>query len=262
MKYKIYQIDAFTDRIFCGNPAAICPLNDWLPDGLLQKIAMENNVAETGFYVKSDGQYQIRWFTPTVEVDLCGHATLAAAHALFNHENHTGNEVNFYSHRSGALKVTKAEDKLTLNFPTDIYKEIELSSKLLNAFSYKPLRAFKGKTDYMLVYESEDLIKNLKPNLNIISEINARGIIVTAKGKEVDFVSRFFAPQAGISEDPVTGSAHTTLTPFWSKELNKTELTAMQLSSRRGFLTCKYLGDRVEISGKARTYLTGEIELD
>ena len=259
MKQKIYQVDAFTDKIFSGNPAAVCPLTQWLSDELLQKIAMENNLAETAFYLKQDHQYQIRWFTPKVEVDLCGHATLAAAYVLFFHENHEENLVIFYSGRSGKLTVTKKDNILTLNFPADVYESTQLSEELSNAFDIMPMLALKGKTDYVLVFANESDIRNIKPDFSKIAKLDARGIIVTAKGDTVDFVSRFFAPQSGIDEDPVTGSAHTTLIPYWAKELNKTRLSAIQLSERRGYLQCEILGDRVEISGHARLYLTGEI---
>ena len=259
MKHKIYQIDAFTDKVFSGNPAAVCPLNEWLSDNLLQKIAMENNLAITAFYVKEDNQYQIRWFTPKVEVDLCGHATLAAAYVLFNHENHKENVVNFYSNRSGKLTVTKQNEYLTLNFPTDIFENIELSKDLTSGFDILPIQALKGKTDFLLVFETESQVKNLKPNLPKISMLGGRGVIVTSKGDNVDFVSRFFAPQSGIDEDPVTGSAHTTLTPYWAKKLAKKELSAIQLSERKGYLQCKFLDDRVEITGQAKLYLIGEI---
>lgn len=259
MKQKIYQIDAFADRVFSGNPAAVCPLNQWLSDDVLQKIAMENNLAETAFYVKQGNQYQIRWFTPTVEVDLCGHATLAAAFVLFNHENYNDTIVHFYSPRSGALTVTKKGELLTLNFPTDIFEQIELSDEINNCFDIKPKLAFRGKTDYMLIFDQEDEIRKIIPALELISKLKVRGVIVTAQGNKVDFVSRFFAPQSGINEDPVTGSAYTTLTPYWAKRLDKTELTAIQLSERKGYLQCSYLNDRVEISGKGKLYLIGEI---
>lgn len=259
MKQKIYQIDAFADRAFSGNPAAVCPLNQWLSDDVLQKIAMENNLAETAFYVKQGNQYQIRWFTPTVEVDLCGHATLAAAFVLFNHENYNDTIVHFYSPRSGALTVTKKGELLTLNFPTDIFEQIELSDEINNCFDIKPKLAFRGKTDYMLIFDQEDEIRKIIPALELISKLKVRGVIVTAQGNKVDFVSRFFAPQSGINEDPVTGSAYTTLTPYWAKRLDKTELTAIQLSERKGYLQCSYLNDRVEISGKGKLYLIGEI---
>ena len=259
MKLKIYQIDAFADKVFSGNPAAVCPLDKWPDDDILQKIAMENNLAETAFYVKQENQYQIRWFTPKVEVDLCGHATLAAAFVLFNHENYNGKVVHFYSPRSGALSVTKNNDLLTLNFPTDIFEQVDLSDEITDCFDIKPKLALKGKTDYLLVFEKEEDIKKVVPVFDMISKLKCRGVIVTAKGNKVDFVSRFFAPQSGIDEDPVTGSAHTTLTPYWAKQLDKTELTAIQLSERMGFLQCKYLNDRVEISGQGKLYLIGEI---
>jgi PhzF family phenazine biosynthesis protein len=262
MKLKIYQIDAFADKVFSGNPAAVCPLNQWISDDLLQKIAMENNLAETAFYLKQDEQYQIRWFTPTVEVDLCGHATLAAAFVLFNLENHSGDVINFYSHRSGLLSVTKQGDFLTLNFPADVYEKIELSDELNDCFNIKPQSAFKGKTDYLLIFNEEEEIQNLIPEYDNISKLTARGVIVTAKGTNVDFVSRFFGPKVGINEDPVTGSAHTTLTPFWARELNKNVMSAIQLSERRGYLQCEYLKERVEISGQGKLYLKGDIYLD
>lgn len=261
-RIKIFQIDAFTNKLFSGNPAAVCPLENWLEDDILQTIAMENNLAETAFYVYSNNQFQIRWFTPTVEVDLCGHATLAAAFVLFNLENYTENTIHFFSPRSGELTVIKNGDLLTLNFPTDTYESITLTNEIFNCFDLKPKLAFKGKTDYLFIFENEADIINIKPAFNEISKLNGRGVIISAKGTNVDFVSRFFAPQSGIAEDPVTGSAHTTLTPFWAKEFNKTELSAIQLSERKGYLYCKLLSNRVEISGQAKLYLTGEINLD
>ncbi|MFT4832389.1 MAG: PhzF family phenazine biosynthesis protein [Psychroserpens sp.] len=262
MSQKIYQVDAFTDKVFSGNPAAVCPLDNWLEDELLQKIAKENNLAETAFYVKEKDQYQLRWFTPKVEVDLCGHATLAAAFVLFNFEGHKGHKIQFHSPRSGLLTVVKQSQLLTLNFPTDAIQEIEPTKAITNCFNYPPIATFKGKTDYLLIYESESDIRALKPNLGAIAEEPVRGVIVTAKGEHVDFVSRFFAPQSGIDEDPVTGSAHTTLTPYWSKVLDKKDMTAIQLSDRKGYLKCTYLKDRVEISGQCALYLTGSINLN
>lgn len=256
---RIYQVDAFTDKIFSGNPAAVCPLGQWLDDEILQKIAMENNLAETAFYVKEGDRYQIRWFTPEVEVDLCGHATLASAYVLFNLENHEGNAVHFFSRRSAELTVTRDAELLTLNFPVDTIEPIALTDEITNGFDIQPVAAFKGRTDYLLVYEGEDQISQLTPSFEKISKLKVRGVIVTAKGNEVDFVSRFFAPQVGVNEDPVTGSAHTTLTPYWAKQLHRNELSAIQLSSRRGYLKCTLLGDRVEIRGRAKLYLQGEI---
>ena len=262
MKYKIYQIDAFTEKVFSGNPAAICPLDKWLNDNLLQKIAMENNLSETAFFVKQGNVYEIRWFTPKMEVELCGHATLATAYVLFHHENHEADTIHFYSPRSGKLTVRKQGELLILNFPTDSYEIIPIFEGLTAGFEAQPLEALKGKTDYVLVFETEEQIKNMKFNLSAISKLDKQGVIITARGNEVDFVSRCFFPQCGIDEDPVTGSAHTTLTPYWAKKLNKTELSAIQLSERRGYLQCKYLEDRVEISGQGKLYLIGEIFVD
>lgn len=262
MKYKLYQVDAFTDKLFGGNPAAVCPLAEWLSDDILQKIAMENNLAETAFYVGQDDRYEIRWFTPKVEVDLCGHATLAAAFILFNREGHSSDAINFYSPRSGNLNVSRHSDWLTLDFPVDVFHSIPVSSEIISCFDKRPLEAYKGKTDYMLVYEKESDIRDIRPQFDAIAALKARGVIITAKGEHVDFVSRFFAPQSGIIEDPVTGSAHTTLTPYWSEKLNKTEMSAIQLSERKGYLQCKFLGNRVGISGQAKLYLTGEIYIE
>ena len=258
MKIKIYQIDAFADKIFSGNPAAVCPLDKWLADETLQNIAMENNLAETAFYVNEKEGLRIRWFTPTIEVDLCGHATLATAFVLFHHENYDGDKIIFNS-RSGPLTVTKSGDILTLNFPVDTLMEVPPIPALEKGLGAKPMKTFKGKTDYMLVFENEAQIKNMNPDFRLIGTVDARGIIVTAKGDTVDFVSRFFGPQSGMDEDPVTGSAHTSLSPYWAKVLNKTEFTALQLSKRLGKLKCKLLGDRVEISGTAKSFLVGTI---
>ncbi len=262
MNIPIYQIDAFTDRLFKGNPAAICPLEEWISDDIMQNIAKENNLAETAFVVIKNNKYEIRWFTPEVEVDLCGHATLAAAHMLFNYdEDIETDEIEFYSHRSGILKVKKSGDLYELNFPSDNLKKIKASQQVLKAIKEVPVEVFMGKTDYMLVYDSQKKIEDLNPDFSNLINIKARGIIVTAKGNKTDFVSRFFAPQSGINEDPVTGSAHTSLIPYWSEKLKKTEMTAKQLSKREGKLFCKFEGKRVKISGQAITYMIGMIEI-
>jgi PhzF family phenazine biosynthesis protein len=261
MKLKIYQVDAFAEQIFQGNPAAVVPLDNWLADDKLQKIAMENNLSETAFYVKENDHIVLRWFTPSTEVDLCGHATLATAHVLFYDEGYSQDSINFFSPRSGKLTVKKFGDKMTMNFPKDDVSPIELTEELLKPFDPKPIEAFKGKTDYVLIFENEDIIKNLEFDLQLISRIKARGVIVSAPGKTVDFVSRFFGPQVGVPEDPVTGSAHTTLMPIWSKKLGKTFLSARQLSARGGFLECVLKDNRVEIIGQAVTYMRGEIAL-
>ncbi|MBC7863799.1 MAG: PhzF family phenazine biosynthesis protein [Bacteroidia bacterium] len=261
MEFKIYQADAFTHHLFGGNPAAVVPLEKWPDDGLMQNIAAENNLAETAFYVKNNEHFQIRWFTPNTEVDLCGHATLAAAFVLFNFEGFSGNEIIFAS-RSGELKVTRQNDLLTLDFPGDDLNEIEIFQELLNGFNNRPIKVLKGKTDYMLVFENEKQVATLSPDFKEVAKLKARGVIATAKGDEVDFVSRFFAPQCGIDEDPVTGSAHTSLAPYWSKILNKTEMNAIQISKRKGFLNCRISGNRVLISGKAKLYLEGKIIIE
>lgn len=261
MKIKIYQLDAFTDKLFGGNPAAVCPLNEWLPDAWLQNIAMENNLAETAFYVLEKEGYRIRWFTPAVEVDLCGHATLAAAYVLFYLEGVPDSNLEFQS-RSGKLKVLREHEFLTLNFPADAMHEVKITDDFKNCFSIDPVKVYKGLTDYMFIYQSESQIEQMNANLTKIARLDARGVIITAKGNEVDFVSRFFAPQSGIDEDPVTGSAHTSLTPYWKDVLQKDELIAVQLSKRKGFLKCRHLGDRVEISGKVKLYMNGEVCLD
>jgi len=262
MKLKIYQIDAFTDQVFSGNPAAVCILEEWLEDSLMQNIAAENNLAETVFLVKKDHIYDIRWFTPAVEVDLCGHATLAAAYVLFEMINVVGDKIYFYSHRSGDLMVERSDnDLLLMDFPADTLKEISPVEILTKAFGKVSLKTFMGKTDYMLVFANQQEIEQMKPNMGQVAMAGERGVIITAPGDTVDFVSRFFAPQSGIDEDPVTGSAHTTLTPYWSEVLNKKKLTAKQLSKRGGNLLCEFLGERVTIAGKAVPYMVGEIDV-
>lgn len=261
MKIPIYQIDAFTDDLFGGNPAAVCPLEFWPSDALLQNIAAENNLSETGFYLKKGDEYELRWFTPAVEVDLCGHATLATAHVIFTFDNYSGDEIVFHS-RSGVLKVRKNEDMLILNFPADEITKTELPDNITKLFGINPEESYIGKSDQMFVFSSQQEIEQMKPDFNLINKLDARGVIVTAKGDNVDFVSRFFCPQVGINEDPVTGSAHTTLTPYWAKMLNKRSMSAMQLSKRKGELWCELIDDRVEISGKAQTYVIGNINIE
>jgi PhzF family phenazine biosynthesis protein len=262
MTIKIYQVDAFAEKIFSGNPAAVCPLAEWIPEHVMQNIAMENNLAETAFYVKKEDRYEIRWFTPALEVDLCGHATLGSAYVLFNHENHKGDVITFFSHRSGILTVKKEQHLLTLDFPADILKAVDITDKHWVGFGVKPKEVYRGKTDFMMVFESESQVKSLNPDFRLVNQLDCRGVIATSKGDKVDFVSRFFAPQSGIDEDPVTGSAHTSLTPYWSNKLGKKTLNAIQLSKRQGILSCTDNGDRVLISGQGRLYLKGEIQVD
>lgn len=260
MKLQIYQADAFAAGLFKGNPAAVVPLTKWLNDETMQQIAMENNLSETAFFIPEGNHFHIRWFTPKAEVKLCGHATLATAHILFNELDFQGEQIEFNS-KSGILTVKKIGDKLQLDFPADFAHEVDPVPVFAEAFGIRPSTTLKGRTDYLLLFDSEEIILNMKPNFHLLSQTDARGIMVTAKGNEVDFVSRFFAPGVGIDEDPVTGSAHTTLIPFWANRLNKTEMTALQLSARGGELWCTLSGDRVLIAGKAVTYLRGEIEV-
>ena len=258
MELTIYQVDAFTSNIFKGNPAAVIPLERWLPAEIMQNIALENNLSETAFFVPLKNNFHIRWFTPQAEVDLCGHATLATAHVIFHHLKNSREEIQFES-KSGILRVKRSGDLLMLNFPTSELTEIDIPDNLKNAFRFKPIKCLKGREDLMLTFEDENEILNLNPNFQKISEATTRGIIATSGSKEFDFVSRFFAPTLGINEDPVTGSAHTMLIPYWSEILGKNELIAKQVSKRGGLLYCKNLGERVEIGGNAVTYLMGEI---
>ena len=259
MKIKLYQIDAFTDKVFHGNPAGVCILNTWLEEEIMKNIAEENNLPETAFVVKNNDSYEIRWFTPKLEVDLCGHATLASAYVLYNYYKYKEPKINFYSPRSGNLYVEKEGDDLTLDFPVDTIEKCDTPEAIKKAFEYFLIESHKGKSDYLFVFSDQKEIENMKPDMNQIASVGKRGVIVTSKGNEVDFVSRFFAPQSGINEDPVTGSAHTTLTAYWSEKLMKTKLTAKQLSERGGYLECELIENRVKITGKAVTYMIGEI---
>lgn len=258
MKLNIYQVDAFAENVFTGNPAAVVPLKNWLFDETMQNIAMENNLSETAFFVPAENGFHIRWFTPTTEVNLCGHATLATAHVLFQHLNYQGKEILFQS-KSGILNVKRKNEQIVLDFPTSEVIEVKLLENIEQAFGILPQKGFKGREDLMYVFESQKEIENLKPDFNFLKTLEMRGIIATAPSIEYDFVSRFFAPREGIDEDPVTGSAHTMLVPYWAKSLGKEELVARQISKRGGILHCKHLGKRVEIGGKAVTYLVGEI---
>ena len=261
MKLTIYQVDAFASEVFKGNPAAVCICDQWPEREWMQTVANENNLSESAFAVPAGDCYEIRWFTPEVEVDLCGHATLATAHVLFNHRGFTGERVCFDTLHSGRLTVSRSGDMLTLDFPADVPEEMVVPELIVTALEKPPLKAFRGKTDFMFIYANQSEIENMMPDFGLLAKVGGRGVIVSSLGDEVDFVSRFFAPQTGINEDPVTGSAHTTLTPYWSKVLGKKVLTARQLSRRGGDLICEDNGDRVLISGRAVTYLVGEIDL-
>jgi PhzF family phenazine biosynthesis protein len=263
MKIPIYQADAFASGLFRGNPAAICPLDHWLPDELLQSIAAENNLSETAFVVKESDGYRIRWFTPAAEVDLCGHATLAAAHVFYSHLGFDRPQLNFQS-RSGWLRITRQPDeRITLDFPVNKPITVtEVPEGIFEGLNIQPVPVFRGAWDYLVLLPNQTAIEELKPNFNTLAKAKCRGIIATAKGDQADFVSRCFYPQSGINEDPVTGSAHTIMIPFWAEKLGKTKMKAIQLSSRRGHLDCELVGDRVLISGHAVTYMTGEIQIE
>lgn len=256
---KIYQVDAFTDHIFGGNPAAVCPMASWLSEIEMQQIAMENNLSETAFLVKENDIFHIRWFTPEMEIDLCGHATLASAHVIFNHLNFPEDIIKF-KYAEGDLTVRKINGLLSMDFPAVPSKKIEVTDLISISLGKKPKEANIAR-DLMAVFESENDIVLLKPDFNKMSEIDSLGVIATAPGDSVDFVSRFFAPNAGITEDPVTGSAHCMLIPYWAKRLGKNKLEALQLSKRTGKLSCEFKGERVEIAGKAVTYLVGDIDI-
>jgi PhzF family phenazine biosynthesis protein len=258
MKLTIYQVDAFTNKVFGGNPAAICPLEEWLDADLMQKIALENNLSETAYFVKKDDYYEIRWFTPTYEIDLCGHATLASAFVIFEILQAETDKIKFISHKSGELFVEKNGNVLTLDFPSRPVSPAEVPSGLIEAIGKQPKEVLKAR-DYFLVYENEQEILDISPDFTALLKIDAHGFIVTAKGDSSDFVSRFFAPEVGVFEDPVTGSSHCNLIPFWAERLGKTELFGKQISARGGELFCELRDDRVKIGGNAVLYLKGEI---
>lgn len=260
MKLPLYQIDAFANKSFEGNPAAICPLDEWLSDELMQSISAENNLSETAFFIKTNDGYHIRWFTPTHEVDLCGHATLASAYVIFNILKYEEKEILFES-KSGVLSVKKNNDWLEMDFPSQAPIQCPMPEKILNAFDEKPIECLKSE-DYIVVFENEESILNAKPDLLHLSGLDLRGVVITAKSKKYDFVTRFFAPNYGINEDPVTGSAFTQLIPYWSHKLNKQSLIAKQISKRSGEVRCMDSGERVKISGKAAKYMTATIEVE
>ncbi len=261
MKIPMYQVDAFTQKLFGGNPAAICHLPYWLDDTTLQNIAIENNLAETGYFVKKDDLYEIRWFMPHAEIDLCGHATLASAYVIFNFIDSSINEVTFSS-KSGLLKAKKEENgSITLDFPSRPPEKIEIPEEIYHALSAEPQSAHAAR-DLVITLSSEDEVLSENPKLELLQDLPYLCIIITAKGKNADFVSRVFdANPDAHPEDPVTGSAHASLVPFWAERLNKTQLKAFQLSKRRGELDCRLEGDRVSLSGYSVLYLTGEIYL-
>jgi PhzF family phenazine biosynthesis protein len=259
MKLPIYIADAFTNKLFRGNPAAICPLHEWLPEKTMQSLAAENNLSETAFIIEEDDHFRIRWFTPTAEVKLCGHATLASAHIFYTELGHSKPEIWFES-LSGMLKVAwKSANTYTLDFPANPPEQVtDIPEGIFKGLGIEAAPVFKTSFDYMVVLPSQQSIENLKPDFSILATVKARGVVTTAKGIEADFVSRCFYPQSGINEDPVTGSAHTIMVPYWAKELGKTHFNAIQLSQRKGYLECELKNNRVLMSGNAVTYLKGE----
>jgi PhzF family phenazine biosynthesis protein len=259
MILSYYEVSAFTTNPFGGNPAGVCPLDSWLPDAVLQNIAANNNLAETAFTVLRGNDFELRWFTPTVEIDLCGHATLAAASVLFAEHGWPGDEIRFHS-RSGLLKVSRDQNLLTLDFPARPPQPVGAPEALIQGLGTAPQEVFKAR-DYLVVYASEAEVRALKPDFAALKTLDCLGIIATAPGTDADFVSRFFAPGAGVNEDPVTGSAHCTLIPFWAQRLDKTRLFARQVSQRGGELSCELVGERVRIGGRAVHYLRGEIQI-
>lgn len=259
MKLDIYQVDAFASRPFEGNPAAVCPLDAWLPDDLMQSIALENNLSETAFFVPEGEGYAIRWFTPAAEVDLCGHATLASAWVLFNRLGFAGDTVAFSS-RSGPLSVSRDDALLVLDFPAQPPRPCATPPGLAEALGAEPAECLEF-VDLLAVFDAPETVLSLAPDTGALAALDYRGVIVTAAADDYDFISRFFAPAVGVPEDPVTGSAHTKLAPFWAGRLGKRQLTARQASARGGDVFCALLGDRVLIAGHAAPYLEGSIEV-
>ncbi len=258
----IYQVDAFASRVFAGNPAAVCPLDAWLPDAVMQAIALENNLSETAFLVprgESGAEYDLRWFTPAHEVDLCGHATLGSAYVVANHLNGGATEVKFHS-RSGLLTVTRVGEDYTLDFPVLPPKRIDDDPAVAEALGAAPVELY-DQMDMMAVFDSEAEIAALSPDMGKLMALDTRGVIATAPGEACDFVSRFFAPRAGIPEDPVTGSAHCISTPYWARRLDKAKLSARQISARGGALEVELSGERVRITGRVAPYMEGRIRV-
>lgn len=259
MKLPIYQIDTFTKQQFKGNPAAVCPLDEWLPDYVMQSIANENNLSETAFFVPAPLGFYIRWFTPTTEVNLCGHATLAAAYVLFKYLGYAKNSIQFES-KSGILNVNQDNDFLVLDFPSQMPSIHDVPHEIANLFGVKPLEYLKSE-DHIVVLDNEVEVEKISPDYKKMKSLSLRGVIITSISKDYDFVVRFFAPKYGINEDPVTGSAYTQLAPYWSKKLGFQKLRARQLSPRGGDVICEVVGNRVNIFGKAVKYLLGELEI-
>lgn len=259
MELKTYHVDAFADRLFAGNPAAVCPLETWLPDASMQAIAAENNLSETAFFVPTRGGYHLRWFTPAVETDLCGHATLASAFVILNRLAPSASELRFHT-KSGLLTVTRDGERLALDLPAQPATPCTMPARFVEALGRPPAHIL-GAVKYLAVYDTAADVAALKPDAAGLAAVDRDGVIATAPGEDCDFVSRYFAPHAGIPEDPVTGSAHCTLVPYWAARLGKTALHARQISSRGGELFCELRGDRVRVAGHAVLYAEGRMYL-
>ncbi len=260
MKINIYQIDAFANKVFEGNPAAVCPLDSWLPDELMQSIAAENNLSETAFFVSEGAGYSIRWFTPVSEVDLCGHATLASAYVIFNIMNYEDDSIDFDS-KSGKLSVSRNEDCLTLDFPAQPAEPCNVPDQIIQAFGIMPIECLRDE-DYIVIFDKAEDVQSVNPEMETLKNMDCRGVIISALSDEYDFVARFFAPGFGIPEDPVTGSAYTRLVPYWAGRLDKSKFNVKQVSARGGELMCELKGDRVLITGKAVKYLEGVVYIE
>ena len=259
MTFPYYQVDAFTDRVFGGNPAGVCLLPSWLPEAMLQKIALENNLSETAFVVRKGDEFELRWMTPSVEVDLCGHATLAPAFLIFTELQHAAPEIRFHT-KSGALGARRDGSRITLDFPAMRASRSDVPAALAGGLGWIPRECWKAR-DYLAVFETQEEVLSLAPEFAQLATLDCLGVIATAPGRDCDFVSRFFAPGAGIPEDPVTGSAHSTLTPYWAARLGKTQMHARQLSARGGELWLEDRGERVGIGGNCVLYSRSQIEV-
>lgn len=265
MKLSLYQVDAFTNKLFGGNPAAVIPLSEWIDDQLMQQLAVENNLSETVFFVPAPAgeagyDYHIRWFTPAAEINLCGHATLASAYVLYNILGYAKPDIRFHC-KSGLLTITKKEDIISMDFPAWKPSTVtDYPSELVAALGYLPFVRVSKYRDFLVELDTEEAVRNCHPDFTLLKKLGEK-VIITARGSSVDFVSRFFAPIVGVDEDPVTGSAHSQLIPYWAEKLGKTTLQAQQLSARGGELFCEFLGDRVTIAGCCVFFMKGEIEL-
>jgi len=259
VQLPLYQVDAFAEKAFEGNPAAVVPLTSWLADEVLQAIAEENNLSETAFIVPGNEHFELRWFTPAAEVDLCGHATLAAGHVVFQHLNFEQHEVRFQT-RSGQLQVSRTEQGLMMDFPATMPKATATPAAISAAIPFEPVDVLLG-FDHIVVLENEEQVKQLNPDFSQLKQLSSRGVVVTARGQDYDCVSRCFYPKLNVAEDPVTGSAHCQLAPYWAQQLGKTTINARQLSARAGTMSCEVLGDRVRLFGSAVDYLVGTINI-